>query len=96
MGAMVNQWGPALLIVFSVLLGVLYNNKRLDDLQKYIDMRFDAMEKRFVEFQASIEKRFAEFQTAIRSELSVRSKPVEDRLKAVEERLDRLEHPVSR
>lgn len=64
---MLNQWGPALLIVFSILIGVIYNNKRLDDLRsemdarftelhKYLEARFKAIEDRLDRVEARLDR----------------------------------------
>jgi hypothetical protein len=29
----VNQWGPAILVCFTVLIGIILNNPKLDDLR---------------------------------------------------------------
>jgi hypothetical protein len=63
----VNEWGPAVLVCFTVLIGIVMNNrgidalnKRMDDLRSEMIARFEGLEKRLVD------------------------------------RIERLEHPVSR
>ncbi len=40
-------WGPALLVCFTVIIGVFYQNTRLNDLKDAFNRRFDDMGKRF-------------------------------------------------
>ena len=89
---MINQWGPALLIVFSILVGIIYGNKRLDDLRSEMNAKFGAADKRLGDLQASLDKRFNDLQLSIRSELEGRftelHRYLEARFKAMEDRLD--------
>jgi hypothetical protein len=36
-----NQWGPALLVCFTVIIGLFYQNTRMSDFKGAIDKRFD-------------------------------------------------------
>ena len=54
MNGVLAAWGPSLLICLTVVLGILYNNSRLSDLnsrlsdlRSYMDARFNAVDKRF-------------------------------------------------
>jgi hypothetical protein len=40
-------WGPALLICLTVVIGILFNNSRINDLRGYVDARFNAVDHRF-------------------------------------------------
>jgi len=62
-----SQWGPTAVIVAGYLLGIFFQNRRIDDLKDSLNKRFDDM------------------RDLIKSEV-----------KRVEERLDRLEHPIIR
>jgi hypothetical protein len=42
-----NQWGPVAVIVGGYLLGMFFQNRRIDDLRDSINKRFDDMNKRF-------------------------------------------------
>ena len=42
---MINEWGPALLVCFTVLVGMLYNNSRLTDLRVSLNARMDDLSK---------------------------------------------------
>ena len=60
-----RQWGPALLVCFTVVLGLFYQNarmsdlnKRIDDLKGSIDKRFDDMNKRFDDLKDYIKAEF--------------------------------------
>jgi hypothetical protein len=67
MNPVVSQWGPVAVIVGGYLLGVFFQNRRIDDLRD------------------SMNKRFDDLRDLLKSEV-----------KRVEERLDRLEHPIVR
>ena len=60
-----NQWGPVAVIVGGYLLGMYFQNRRIDDLRD------------------SMHKRFDDLRDLLKSEI-----------KRVEERLERLEHPI--
>jgi len=59
---LLNQWGPALLVCFTVIIGLFYQNARLSDLRASLDRRFDdlkdSFEKRFDDLRSSIDNRF--------------------------------------
>ena len=76
-----NQWGPVAVIVVGYLLGIYFQNRRIDDLKDSMNKRFDDINGRF----GDINKRFDDMRDLIRSET-----------KHLEERIDRLEHPVIR
>jgi hypothetical protein len=78
MSPMINQWGPIAVIVGGYLLGIYFQNRRIDDLR-------DSMGKRFDDLRDSMNKRFDGLHDLLRSEV-----------KRIEERLDRLEHPIVR
>ena len=42
-----NQWGPVAVIVGGYLLGMFFQNRRIDDLRDSMNKRFDDMNKRF-------------------------------------------------
>jgi hypothetical protein len=67
MTPIVNQWGPVAVIVAGYLLGIYFQNRRIDDLRDTMNKRFD------------------DLRDLLKSEV-----------KRVEERIDRLEHPVIR
>lgn len=56
------QWGPVLVVVFSILVGLVYSthhtDKRIDDLRSYLDARFEAVDKRFEDLIRLMEARF--------------------------------------
>jgi hypothetical protein len=55
--AILSQWGPALLVCFTVVMGLFYQNSRLNDLNRRID-----------DLKASIDKRFDDLKDYIKSE----------------------------
>jgi hypothetical protein len=78
MTPIVNQWGPVAVIVAGYLLGIYFQNRRIDDLR-------DSMTKCLDDLRDTLNKRFDDLHDLLKSEV-----------KRVEERLDRLEHPVIR
>jgi len=60
-----SQWGPVAVIVGGYLLGIFFQNRRIDDLRD------------------SMNKRFDDLRDLVKSEI-----------KRVEERIERLEHPI--
>lgn len=42
-----NQWGPIAVIVGGYLLGVFFQNRRIDDLKDSMNKRFDDVNSRF-------------------------------------------------
>ncbi len=73
-----NQWGPVAVIVGGYLLGIYFQNRRIDDLR-------DSMNRRFDDLRETMNKRFDDLHDLLKSEV-----------KRVEERIERLEHPVVR
>jgi len=63
----INQWGPVAVIVGGYLLGIFFQNRRIDDLR-------DSMHKRFDDLRDLLKSG----------------------VKRIEERLERLGHPVIR
>ena len=78
MSPIINQWGPVAVIVGGYLLGIFFQNRRIDDLR-------DSMNKRFDDLRETMNKRFDDLHDLLKSEI-----------KRIEERLDRLEHPIVR
>ncbi len=69
-----NQWGPVAVIVGGYLLGIFFQNRRIDDLRD------------------SMNRRFEDLRDLLKSEV----KRLEERFDRVDERLERLEHPIVR
>ena len=53
-----SQWGPALLVCFTVVLGLFYQNSRMSDLNRRIDDLKGAIEKRFGDLKDYIKSEF--------------------------------------
>jgi hypothetical protein len=51
MNPAISQWGPVAVIVGGYLLGIYFQNRRIDDLR-------DSMNRRFDDLRDSINKRF--------------------------------------
>jgi archaellum component FlaC len=79
-----SQWGPVAVIVGGYLLGMYFQNRRIDDLR-------DTMNRRFDDFKDQMNKRFDDLRDLLQSEI----KRVEERIERVEERLERLEHSIA-
>jgi hypothetical protein len=67
MNPVINQWGSVAVIAGGYLLGIFFQNRRIDDLRD------------------SMNKRFDDLRDLLKSEV-----------KRIEDRLDRLEHPIVR
>jgi hypothetical protein len=74
MSPIMNQWGPVAVIVGGYLLGIFFQNRRIDDLRD------------------SMNRRFEDLRDLLKSEV----KRLEERFDHVDERLERLEHPIVR
>jgi predicted nucleic acid-binding Zn-ribbon protein len=96
MNQAINVWGPAFLVCLTVcltvLIGVITNNKRIDDLRGEflsINKRIDDVNKRMDDQHRDLTAQ----NVSLRSDLIARIDGLEKRLV---DRLERLEHPVSR
>lgn len=89
MNPIINQWGPIAVIVGGYLLGIYFQNRRIDDLRDAMSKRFDdlrdSMNKRFDDLHDSMNKRFDDSHDLLKSEV-----------KRLDDRFDRLEHPIVR
>jgi hypothetical protein len=41
MNSIINQWGPVAVIIGGYLLGIFFQNRRIDDLRDSMNKRFD-------------------------------------------------------
>jgi hypothetical protein len=92
MNPIISQWGPVAVIVGGYLLGIYFQSRsiahldrRIDDLRDAMTTRFDAMTTRFNDLRETMNKRFDDLHDLLKSEV-----------KRVEDRLERLEHPIVR
>jgi hypothetical protein len=67
-----TQWGPVAVIVGGYLLGMYFQNRRIDDLRDSMNKRFDDVNKRFDD----VNRRFDDLRDLLHSEV----KRLEDRL----------------
>jgi hypothetical protein len=81
MNPLINQWGPVAVIVGGYLLGIFFQNRRIDDLRDSINKRFEDLRDLLKSEVKRLEERFDH---------------VDQRFDHVDERLDRLEHPIVR
>jgi len=77
-----SQWGPALLVCFTVVMGLFYQNSRMNDLGKRIDDVKGSLDRRIDDLKSSMDARFDDMKDYIKSEFN--------------ERIDRLESPLAR
>jgi hypothetical protein len=47
MNSAISNWGPAAPVCVTILVGIVFNNSRINDLRSYIDARFNGVDKRF-------------------------------------------------
>jgi hypothetical protein len=84
MNQAINQWGPAILVCFTILIGIVTNNRRIDDLRSDLIARIEALEKHV---NARIDDRI----NNLRNEMIARIDGLEKR---IVDRIERLEHPI--
>jgi archaellum component FlaC len=84
-----QTWGPAIVIIAGYLLGFYFQHRDIERLERRLNQRIDDLRldlnKRIDDFRSEINHRFDDLKDWIRSEV-----------KRLEERIERLEHPVSR
>jgi len=95
-----SQWGPALLVCFTVIIGLFYQNSRMTDLRLSIDKRFDDMkssyDKRSDDMKSSFDKRFDDMKSSFGKRFDDLKDYIGSEFKRVDERIDRLESPLVR
>jgi hypothetical protein len=85
MNPIISQWGPVAVIVGGYLLGIYFQSRSIAHLDRRIDDLRDAMTTRFNDLRETMNKRFDDLHDLLKSEV-----------KRVEDRLERLEHPIVR
>jgi hypothetical protein len=90
------QWGPALLILFGIVLGVIYNNRSINHLDVRISGEVAHLSTRMTGEIGHLSTRIDDL---IRNE-EMRHNDMKDFIKSeirrLEERIERIEHPVIR
>jgi predicted nuclease with TOPRIM domain len=81
MSPIMNQWGPVAVIVGGYLLGIYFQSRSISHL-----------DRRIGDLRDSINRRFEDLRDLLKSEV----KRLEERFDRVDERLERLEHPIVR
>jgi predicted nuclease with TOPRIM domain len=81
----INQWGPIAVIVGGYLLGIYFQNRRIDDLRSSVNSRFD-------DLRDLLKSEVKRLEDSI-GRVDGRVERVEKRLDRIE---DRLEHPIVR
>ena len=85
MNPVMNQWGPVAVIVGGYLLGIYFQSRSIAHLDRRIDDLRDSLSRRIDDLRDSMNARFDDLHDLIKSEV-----------KRLEERIDRLEHPIVR
>ncbi len=83
------NWGSVAVIVGGYVLGFYFQNRRIDDLRDTLNHRVsdlnETMNRRFSDLNEAMNHRFSDLKDFIKSEVS-----------RLEERIERLEHPVAK
>ena len=58
MNPLINQWGPVAVIVGGYLLGIFFQNRRIDDLRDSINKRFEDLRDLLKSEVKRLEERF--------------------------------------
>jgi len=85
MNPIINQWGSVAVIVGGYPLGIYFQSRSILHLDRRIDDLRDSMTTRLDDLRETMNKRFDDLHDLLKSEA-----------KRVEERLERLEHPIVR
>jgi chromosome segregation ATPase len=88
MNPIVNQWGPVAVIVVGYLLGIFFQNRRIDDLRDSMNTRFEDLRDLLKSEIKRLEERLGRMEG--------RLDHVDQRLDRMDQRLERLEHPTVR
>jgi hypothetical protein len=68
-----SQWGPSILVCFTVIIGLFYQSARMTDMK-------DAFNRRFDDMKSSFSKRFDDLKDLMKSEF----KRVDERIDRLE------------
>lgn len=79
------QWGPAVLLLFGILLGVLYNNRSIGHLDTRVSDSTSHLSSRIDDLNRHEEARHSDLKDFFKSEI-----------RRLEERIARLEQPIVR
>ncbi len=79
------EWGPALLVLLGILLGVLYNNRSISHLDTRVADSTSHLSSRIDDLNRHEEARHSDLKDFFKSEI-----------RRLEERIARLEQPVIR
>ena len=64
------EWAQVLaivvLVMLTIVIGVIYNNKRIDDLRADVNRRFDELKVDIREFKVDTDRRFEEAKADVR------------------------------
>jgi len=85
MSPVIIQWGPAVLLLFGILLGVLYNNRSIGHLDTRVSDSTNHLSSRIDDLNRHEEARHSDLKDFFKSEI-----------RRLEERIARLEQPIIR
>ena len=85
MSPVIIQWGPAVLLLFGILLGVLYNNRSIGHLDTRVSDSTNHLSFRIDDLNRHEEARHSDLKDFFKSEI-----------RRLEERIARLEQPIIR
>ena len=85
MSPVYQPMGPVAVIVGGYLLGIYFQSRSIAHLDRRIDDLRDSVNSRFDDLRETLNKRFDDLHDLLKSEV-----------KRIEDRLERLEHPIIR
>lgn len=94
MNSIVNQWGPVAVIVGGYLLGIYFQNRSISHLDGRIDDLRDSLGRRIDDLRDSVNKRFDDLNQSFNKRFDDSHDLLKSEVKRLDERLDRLEHPI--
>jgi archaellum component FlaC len=83
--ALVNEWGPAILVCLPIVVGVVFQNKRLDDTNARISDLRSEIDGRLSDFRAHLDTRIDDLRDLVKSEIG-----------RLEKRIESLESPLAK
>jgi len=53
---LINNWGPAVIVCITILIGLFYNNQRITDLRNDLKIHLDQIYKKFDKLESRLDK----------------------------------------
>jgi DNA anti-recombination protein RmuC len=82
-------------VMLAVIVGVIYNNRRVDDLRSDINQRFADMNQRFVDMMQAMNNRFSEMNQTMNERLAQMNETINHRFSDMNQRISDLKSDVS-